>query len=131
MQHHSTRSGYRSAKGQKLFNEPSSDTFDQWQYPLFVKPNRSGSSFGVSRIETPEEFSTAFKEAQKECTEVVVEEGISGVEVGCGYCVRTMTLLRIGNWMNQPPRVLRLPKSSQRRVPSLITRRNTMGSRKK
>ena len=52
--------------------------------PIFVKPNRSGSSFGVSRIETPEEFSAAFKEAQKECTEVVVEEGISGVEVGCG-----------------------------------------------
>ena len=71
-------------RGKSFFDEPSSNTFDQWQYPLFVKPNRSGSSFGVSRIETPEEFSAAFKEAQKECTEVVVEEGISGVEVGCG-----------------------------------------------
>jgi len=33
-------------RGKSFFDEPSSDTFDQWQYPLFVKPNRSGSSFG-------------------------------------------------------------------------------------
>ena len=71
-------------RGKSFFEEPNSDTFDQWQYPLFVKPNRSGSSFGVSRIETPEEFSAAFKEAQKEDKEVIVEEGITGVEVGCG-----------------------------------------------
>lgn len=76
--------GIAVPRGKSFFEEPSSDTFDKWQYPLFVKPNRSGSSFGVSRIETPEEFSAAFKEAQKEDKEVIVEEGITGVEVGCG-----------------------------------------------
>ena len=76
--------GIAVPRGKSFFEEPNSDTFDQWKYPLFVKPNRSGSSFGVSRIETPEEFSAAFKEAQKEDKEVIVEEGITGVEVGCG-----------------------------------------------
>ena len=52
--------------------------------PIVCETQPFRSSFGVGRIETPEEFSAAFKEAQKECTEVVVEEGISGVEVGCG-----------------------------------------------
>ena len=54
------------------------------ELPLFVKPNRSGSSFGVSRIESIEEFYEAFSAAQQEGNEVIVEEGINGIEVGCG-----------------------------------------------
>ncbi|HCP41327.1 MAG TPA: hypothetical protein DIT65_05990 [Cryomorphaceae bacterium] len=71
-------------RGKSFFEEPNREVLNDWQYPLFVKPNRSGSSFGVSRIETPAEFSAAFKKAQKEYKEVIVEEGVTGVEVGCG-----------------------------------------------
>ena len=67
-----------------FFSEPSPVIFENWNFPLFIKPNRSGSSFGVSRIETIDEFTEAFHIAQKEGTEVIVEEGISGIEVGCG-----------------------------------------------
>ena len=52
--------------------------------PFFIKPNRSGSSFGVSRIESLEEFSKAFGAGKEEGNEVIVEEGINGIEVGCG-----------------------------------------------
>lgn len=71
-------------RGMSLLEMPEKSIFNDWNFPLFVKPNRSGSSFGVSRITSITEFAKAFEEAQKECQEVIVEEGISGVEVGCG-----------------------------------------------
>jgi D-alanine-D-alanine ligase len=71
-------------RGMSLLEMPEKSIFNDWNFPLFVKPNRSGSSFGVSRITSITEFAKAFKEAQKECQEVIVEEGVSGVEVGCG-----------------------------------------------
>ena len=71
-------------RGTSLMELPDLSIFDDWNFPLFVKPNRSGSSFGVSRITSITEFSKAFEEAQRECQEVIVEEGITGIEVGCG-----------------------------------------------
>jgi D-alanine-D-alanine ligase len=71
-------------KSSSFLNEPSTVIFKHWNFPLFIKPNRSGSSFGVSRIESMEGFSEAFTAAQQEGNEVIVEEGIDGIEVGCG-----------------------------------------------
>jgi len=71
-------------KGRRFVERPDPSEFKTWNFPLFVKPNRSGSSFGVSRITEISEFSKAFDLAQKECQEVIVEEGVAGVEVGCG-----------------------------------------------
>ncbi len=71
-------------RGISLMELPDPTIFNDWNFPLFVKPNRSGSSFGVSRITSIEEFTQAFEEAQRECQEVIVEEGITGIEVGCG-----------------------------------------------
>ena len=71
-------------RGISLMQLPDLSIFNDWNFPLFVKPNRSGSSFGVSRITSIEEFTEAFEEAQRECQEVIVEEGITGIEVGCG-----------------------------------------------
>ena len=73
---------------------PSAVIFKHWTFPLFIKPNRSGSSFGVSRIESIEEFSKAFSAAQQEGNEVIVEEGINGIEVGCGVLQSRGSLLR-------------------------------------
>ncbi|MEY2962837.1 MAG: hypothetical protein RL754_98 [Bacteroidota bacterium] len=76
--------GYRVPKGASFTEIPELDHFKSWNFPLFVKPNRSGSSFGVSRIERLEELPAAFAEALKEDHEIVVEEGVIGTEVGCG-----------------------------------------------
>lgn len=76
--------GIAVPRGMSLTALPEPSVLDGWKFPLFVKPNRSGSSFGVSRITDQSEFAQAFAEAQKECVEVIVEEGVRGTEVGCG-----------------------------------------------
>ena len=48
--------------------------------PLFVKPNASGSSFGVTRVERAEEIAAAVERAFAESEEVLVEECIRGRE---------------------------------------------------
>ncbi len=53
-------------------------------YPCIVKPSREGSSFGVSYVETKEELQTAIDEAFKYDDRILIEEYISGVEVGVG-----------------------------------------------
>ncbi len=55
--------------------------------PLFVKPNASGSSFGVTKVRTAEELPAAIEAALAESDEVLVEECISGREIGCGILV--------------------------------------------
>ena len=52
-------------------------------YPLFVKPVRAGSSFGITRLEGPEGLLPAVKEAFRHDREVLLEEAIPGFEVGC------------------------------------------------
>ncbi|MDA9151626.1 ATP-grasp domain-containing protein [Schleiferiaceae bacterium] len=54
------------------------------EYPLFVKPCRSGSSYGVSRITSPEELGAALEAAAVEDQAIVIEQGVLGIEVGCG-----------------------------------------------
>lgn len=52
--------------------------------PCFVKPNAEGSSFGVSKVKTEEEFDTALEEAFGKCHEILVESFIEGTEFTCG-----------------------------------------------
>ena len=76
--------GIRVPKGQ-LFNAfPGITTFEHWRFPIFVKPNCAGSSYGVSRVEKPEQVEAAFHYAFTEGAQILVEEGITGKEVGCG-----------------------------------------------
>ena len=56
---------------------------DQLGFPLFVKPVRAGSSFGISRVAGPEELPRAVEEAFAHDREVLLEECIPGFEVGC------------------------------------------------
>ncbi len=52
-------------------------------YPLFVKPVRSGSSYGIARVEKEEEVFPAIEQAFLHDTIVILEEAIEGREVGC------------------------------------------------
>ena len=52
-------------------------------YPLFVKPVRAGSSFGVTRLEGPEGLIPAVEGAFRHDREVLLEEAVPGFEVGC------------------------------------------------
>ena len=55
--------------------------------PLFVKPNASGSSCGVSRVNAAEELLPAIETALREGDRVIIEEFIGGTEVSCGVLV--------------------------------------------
>lgn len=56
---------------------------DKLGYPLFVKPVKAGSSYGVSKVSTPEELAGAVEEALRYDDEIILEENIPGFEVGC------------------------------------------------
>jgi D-alanine-D-alanine ligase len=56
------------------------------RYPLFVKPSRAGSSFGVTKIEHDgdrDELLAALLEAASHDWKVLVEEGIQAREIEC------------------------------------------------
>lgn len=52
--------------------------------PLFVKPNRAGSSVGAGRAETPEQLASAVRSALEHDTSALVQEVVDGVEAGVG-----------------------------------------------
>ncbi|WP_405797043.1 D-alanine--(R)-lactate ligase VanA-Sc [Streptomyces sp. NBC_01506] len=56
---------------------------DLLTYPVFVKPARSGSSFGVSKVSRKEELLTAVETARQYDSKVLIEEAVSGSEIGC------------------------------------------------
>lgn len=55
--------------------------------PVFVKPNASGSSFGVTKVTDAAEIEKAVEKAFTESDEVLVEECIVGREMGCGVMI--------------------------------------------
>ncbi|WP_183545399.1 D-alanine--(R)-lactate ligase [Nocardioides albus] len=52
-------------------------------YPVFVKPARSGSSFGVSKVTSAEELADAVATARQYDEKVLIEEGVVAEEIGC------------------------------------------------
>ncbi|MFV0506624.1 MAG: D-alanine--D-alanine ligase [Bacteroidales bacterium] len=55
-----------------------------FSFPIIVKPNLGGSSFGLSMVDSDATFDRAVENAFKYCDEVVVEEFIKGRELTCG-----------------------------------------------
>lgn len=51
--------------------------------PLFIKPANQGSSVGVNKVETKDEFDAAIEEAFQYDHKLVVEEAIDGREIEC------------------------------------------------
>lgn len=52
--------------------------------PCFVKPNRSGSSFGISKVHNMGEMLPAIEKAFAEDSEIIIETALVGVEVSVG-----------------------------------------------
>lgn len=52
--------------------------------PMFVKPNAGGSSFGITKVKSKDELENAITTAQKEDSEVLIEQFIEGTEFTCG-----------------------------------------------
>lgn len=52
-------------------------------YPLFIKPVKAGSSYGISRITQESELLPALQNAFCFDTSVLLEQAIEGFEVGC------------------------------------------------
>lgn len=52
-------------------------------YPLFVKPVKAGSSYGITKVQNKENLMEAIQLAFQYDNEVIVEEAIPGFEVGC------------------------------------------------
>ncbi len=52
--------------------------------PCFIKPNASGSSFGVTKVKKSEDIISAIETAFKESSEVMIEKFMEGREVACG-----------------------------------------------
>ncbi|MCX6255627.1 MAG: D-alanine--D-alanine ligase [Bacteroidia bacterium] len=68
-------------KGDKL--DPVS-IIKQTGLPCFVKPNDSGSSFGVTKVKKKEGLLSAIETAFKESNGVMIEAFMDGREVACG-----------------------------------------------
>lgn len=67
---------------------------DELTYPVFVKPARSGSSFGVSKVSRKEELPDAMETARQYDSKILIEEAVAGSEVGCavlGNCPDLIT----------------------------------------
>ncbi|MCW2121047.1 D-alanine--D-alanine ligase [Flavobacterium sp. 7A] len=52
--------------------------------PCFVKPNKAGSSFGISKVHTAEDLPIAIETAYKEDNEIIIESFLDGTEVSVG-----------------------------------------------
>jgi D-alanine-D-alanine ligase len=53
-------------------------------YPMFVKPNAGGSSFGVTKVNSSDDLKTAVETARKEDRDVIIESYIKGIELSHG-----------------------------------------------
>lgn len=57
---------------------------DKVGLPCFVKPNKSGSSFGMSKVHKKEDLGKALEKAFMEDNEIIIEAFLEGVEVSVG-----------------------------------------------
>ncbi len=57
---------------------------DELRLPVFVKPNESGSSLGISKVKKVEELFPAIEKAFREDDQVLIEEFIEGRELTIG-----------------------------------------------
>lgn len=66
-------------KDNKGWNETTKDL----KLPLFVKPIKAGSSYGITKVSNREDLKAAIDYAFEYDDEVIVEEEVLGFEVGC------------------------------------------------
>lgn len=59
------------------------DKASELNFPLYIKPMRAGSSFGITKVQDISEVYDAVNLALKHDSTVIIEENIEGFEVGC------------------------------------------------
>ncbi len=59
------------------------DKISDLNYPIFVKPLASGSSYGITKVKSKKNLKDAIKKAFTYDDEIIIEENIDGFEVGC------------------------------------------------
>jgi D-alanine-D-alanine ligase len=75
----------RSVLLQKGQQDSPDEVTRHLEFPVFVKPNKGGSSIGMSRVNAPsEELGAAIEKAFAEDDEVLIEEYIAGREITVG-----------------------------------------------
>ncbi|NND07426.1 MAG: D-alanine--D-alanine ligase [Saprospiraceae bacterium] len=60
------------------------DKIEEFGYPLFVKPNSNGSSYGISLVKEEHALMPAVETALRFDQEVIIEGYLEGAEFGCG-----------------------------------------------
>lgn len=65
-------------------NYNSDEIADLLGLPVFVKPARSGSSVGVTKVKVKEDLESAIVKALEVDSRVIIEEFIQGREIDCG-----------------------------------------------
>lgn len=73
----------------KSINEIVRSVTNKLNYPVFVKPSRSGSSIGVSSAKIEKDLEEAILDALKYDNEILIEEGIKGREIECAVLGNT------------------------------------------
>lgn len=79
--------GIKCADSQTFFKGDAIDSEQlarDFGFPMIVKSNASGSSFGVNKVNNIEEIPAAFEDSFLHSEIVLVEKFITGVEVSCG-----------------------------------------------
>ncbi len=65
----------------------ASEIINKLSLPCFVKPNNSGSSFGISKVINEDELRQGISDAFSEDDEVIIESFIGGTEVSSGLVI--------------------------------------------
>ncbi|MGG4106026.1 D-alanine--(R)-lactate ligase [Paenibacillus lautus] len=76
-----------------VVNENDTPTADRFTYPVFVKPARSGSSFGVKKVNDADELDAAIELARQYDSKIVIEQAVLGCEVGCAVLGNSSELI--------------------------------------
>lgn len=87
-----TATNYFLNKGDEVHSE---EILHKVGLPCFVKANKAGSSFGITKVKKAEELEQAVKYALKEDDEVIIESFLDGMEVSVGvvtYKGKTLAL---------------------------------------
>lgn len=79
--------GIKTAKSvfiNKGDNYDSETILNEVGLPCFVKPNRAGSSFGISKVKNKAKLNEAINKAFKEDNEILIEAFLDGTEITIG-----------------------------------------------
>ncbi|MFM7301146.1 MAG: D-alanine--D-alanine ligase, partial [Crocinitomicaceae bacterium] len=79
--------GFKVASSVRLIREQkynASEILEKLGLPVFVKPCDSGSSYGISKVNTSDQLYPAINVAFSEGSSLVIESFLKGVEVTCG-----------------------------------------------